>query len=51
VENTGKRETAELLLLILLQLGFYEDGCTDGYIDMPKQWQIQDKNMGFACQN
>lgn len=30
-------ETAELLSFILLQLGFYEDRGTDGYIDMHKQ--------------
>lgn len=33
-------ETAELLLFILLQLGFYEDRCTDAYIGMHKQLQI-----------
>lgn len=51
VENTRNRETAELLLFILLQLGFYEDRCTDGYRHMPEQLQIQDKNTGFPCQS
>lgn len=40
MENSGKREIGELLSFILLQLGFYEDRYTDGYIDMHEQLQM-----------
>lgn len=35
-----QKQRTELLLFILLQFSFYEDRCTDGYIDMHEQMQI-----------